>query len=70
MAPVDAGKEVARLKVFRGSIEVLDLPLKTAAAVEVGSLPRRAMGAGLEYVGGLFQKYVGSKIANKYVAVQ
>ena len=70
MAPVDAGKEVARLKVFRGSIEVLDLPLKTAAAVEVGSLPRRAMDAGLEYVGGLFQKYVGSKIANKYVAVQ
>lgn len=70
MAPVDAGKEVARLKVFRGSIEVLDLPLKTAATVEVGSLPRRAMDAGLEYVGGLFQKYVGSKIANKYVAVQ
>jgi serine-type D-Ala-D-Ala carboxypeptidase (penicillin-binding protein 5/6) len=70
MAPVDGGKEVARLKVFRGSIEVLDLPLKTAAAVEVGSLPRRAMDAGLEYVGGLFQKYVGSKIVNKYVAVQ
>ncbi|PNG24864.1 D-alanyl-D-alanine carboxypeptidase family protein [Methylocella silvestris] len=70
IAPVEAGKEVARLKIFRGSVEVLDLPLKTQEAVEVGSLPRRAMGAGLEYVGGLFRKYVGSKIDSKYVATQ
>ncbi len=69
-APVEASKEVARLKLFRGSTEVLDLPLKTAAAVEVGSLPRRAMDAGLEYMGGLFRKYVGSKIDKKYVANQ
>ncbi|VFU08028.1 D-alanyl-D-alanine carboxypeptidase family protein [Methylocella tundrae] len=70
MAPVAAGKEVARLKIFRGSTEVLDLPLKTAAAVEVGSLPRRAMDAGLEYIGDLFRKYVGSKLDKKYVANQ
>ncbi len=69
-APVEAGKEVARLKIFRGSTEVLDLPLKTAAAVEVGSLPRRAMDAGLEYVGGLFRKYVGARISDKYAASQ
>lgn len=70
MAPVAADKEVARLKIFRGSTEVLDLPLKTSAAVEVGSLPRRAMDAGLEYVGDLFRKYVGSKLDKKYVANQ
>ncbi len=70
MAPVEAGKEVARLKIFRGSVEVLDLPLKTAAPVEVGSLPRRALDAGLEYVGGLFRKYVGAKIDKKFASFQ
>jgi D-alanyl-D-alanine carboxypeptidase (penicillin-binding protein 5/6) len=71
MAPVEAGKEVARLKIIRGSTEVLDLPLKTAATVEVGSLPRRAMDAGLEYFGELFRKYIGSRIdKKKYVSSQ
>ncbi len=58
MPPIPAGKEVARLKVFRGTAQVLDLPLKTAAAVEAGSLPRRAMDAGLEYGAVLFRRYV------------
>lgn len=57
-APVEAGKEVARLKIFRGTEQILDLPLKTAENVEQGSLPRRAMDAGLEYATGLFRKYV------------
>jgi D-alanyl-D-alanine carboxypeptidase (penicillin-binding protein 5/6) len=70
MAPVEAGREVARLKIIRGSTEVLDLPLKTAASIEVGSLPRRAMDAGLEYFGGLFRRYIGSKIDKKYVSSQ
>ncbi len=61
MAPVVANQEVARLKISRGATEVLDVPLKTAAAVEVGSLPRRAMDAGLEYAGDLFRKYVYDK---------
>jgi D-alanyl-D-alanine carboxypeptidase (penicillin-binding protein 5/6) len=56
--PVEAGKEVARLKVFRGTEQILDLPLKTAAAVEPGALPRRAMDAGIEYATGLFRKYI------------
>jgi D-alanyl-D-alanine carboxypeptidase (penicillin-binding protein 5/6) len=56
--PVEAGKEVARLKIFRGTEQILDLPLKTAAAVEQGALPRRAMDAGIEYATGLFRKYV------------
>ncbi len=66
MAPVAANVEVGHLQILRGATEVLDLPLKTAAAVEVGSLPRRAMDAGLEYAGDLFRKYV----ANKYIAKQ
>lgn len=58
IAPIEAGKEVARLKIFRGTEQILDLPLKTAAAVEEGALPRRAMDAGIEYATGLFRKYV------------
>jgi serine-type D-Ala-D-Ala carboxypeptidase (penicillin-binding protein 5/6) len=61
IAPVEAGRDVARLKVFRGSEQVLDLPLKTTAAVEEGSLPRRAMDAGLEYATVLFRRYVLKK---------
>ncbi|WOJ89403.1 D-alanyl-D-alanine carboxypeptidase family protein [Methylocapsa polymorpha] len=60
-APIEEGKQVARLKILRGTTEVLDLPLKTAAAVEVGSLPHRAMDAGLEYATVLFRKYVVKK---------
>src|ERR1700730_3760263 len=61
VAPVEAGSEAARLKIFRGTEQVLDLPLKTAAAVEQGSLPRRAMDAGIEYVTVFFRKYVLKK---------
>jgi len=61
VAPVEAGSEVARLKIFRGTEQVLDLPLKSAAAVGQGSLPRRAMDAGIEYVTVFFRKYVLKK---------
>ncbi len=50
--PVEKGRAVARLKVWRGQSLALDLPLQAAADVEVGSLPRRAMDAGLELAGG------------------
>lgn len=58
LAPVAEGKEVARLKIFRGTEQILDLPLRTAASVEQGSLPQRAFDAGAEYATGLFRKYV------------
>ena len=58
MAPVEADKELARLQLFRGDKEVLSVPLRTAAAVPVGSLSKRALDAGLEFVGSLFRKYV------------
>lgn len=61
IAPVEEGKEVARLKIFRGTAQVLDMPLKTAAAVAQGSLPRRAMDAGMEYATVVIRKYVAKK---------
>ena len=58
MAPVAADATVGELKLLRGDREVLSTPLRTSRAVAVGSLPRRALDAGLEFVGGLFRKYV------------
>jgi serine-type D-Ala-D-Ala carboxypeptidase (penicillin-binding protein 5/6) len=58
VAPVTAGKDVAQLRIFRGGNMVLEMPLRTAADVETGSLSRRAMDAGLEYAEELFRKYV------------
>jgi D-alanyl-D-alanine carboxypeptidase (penicillin-binding protein 5/6) len=56
--PIEAGKEVAHLKVWRGATEALDVPLRTAEPVASGSLPRRALDAGLEFATSLFRKYL------------
>ncbi|MEA2835096.1 MAG: hypothetical protein QOG66_3298 [Methylobacteriaceae bacterium] len=61
IAPVEEGKQVGRLKIMRGQTLALDLPLTTGDSVAVGSLPRRAMDAGLEYATILFRKYVSKK---------
>lgn len=58
LAPIEADKAAATLKLFRGTDEVLSVPLRTANAVPVGSLPKRAFDAGMQYVGDLFRKYV------------
>jgi D-alanyl-D-alanine carboxypeptidase (penicillin-binding protein 5/6) len=58
IAPIVAGQTVAQLQIFRGGNQVLEVPLQTAADVGTGSLPSRAMDASVEYVGGLFRKYV------------
>jgi D-alanyl-D-alanine carboxypeptidase (penicillin-binding protein 5/6) len=58
IAPVEAGQPTGALKLFRGSAEVLSVPLRTGKAVETGSLPRRAFDAGVEYMTDLFRKYV------------
>ena len=50
-APVDAGKEAARLKIWRGDMLVVDVPLKTGAAVPLGGLTQRAFDAGIELAG-------------------
>lgn len=57
-APVEPGKALATLKLFLGDKDARDAPLFTKDGVAVGSLPRRAFDAGVEYVGGLFRKYV------------
>jgi serine-type D-Ala-D-Ala carboxypeptidase (penicillin-binding protein 5/6) len=60
MAPVAAGREVARLKITRGEQEVLDMPLYTAEAVGPGTMTQRALDAALEvgtgWVRGAFAK--------------
>jgi D-alanyl-D-alanine carboxypeptidase (penicillin-binding protein 5/6) len=61
IAPVEADKEVAHLKISRGTSVILDIPLRTAEAVETGSLPHRAMDAGWEYATILFRHYVEKK---------
>jgi D-alanyl-D-alanine carboxypeptidase (penicillin-binding protein 5/6) len=61
MAPIAEGAQVARLKIMRGQTLALDLPLTTGDSVAVGSLPRRALDASLEYATILFRKYVSKK---------
>jgi D-alanyl-D-alanine carboxypeptidase (penicillin-binding protein 5/6) len=50
-APVEAGKDVARLKIWRGDMLVVDAPLRTGASVALGGLTRRAFDAGIELAG-------------------
>ena len=56
VAPVEEGKEVARLKITRGTVQALDIPLKTQTAVETGPLWHRALDAALELGYGLIRK--------------
>ena len=58
IAPVAAGQTVARLKIMRGATLALDVPLKTGAAVEQGSLTERATDAAIEWGGNLLRKYM------------
>jgi len=60
-APVEPGQDVARLKVWRGAVLALDVPLTAAESVGVGPLHRRAYDAGFEYATALFRKYVLKK---------
>jgi serine-type D-Ala-D-Ala carboxypeptidase (penicillin-binding protein 5/6) len=54
-APVAEGEEAARLKIWRGGSEVLDVPLKTGASVATGTLTQRALDAGIEMAGGFIR---------------
>ncbi len=58
IAPIVAGKEVARLQIFRGTNQILEIPLQTAEDIGIGTLPSRAMDAALQYVGDQFRKYI------------
>lgn len=50
-APVAAGREVGQLKVWRGDMLALEVPLKTGGAVALGGLTRRAFDATIELAG-------------------
>jgi serine-type D-Ala-D-Ala carboxypeptidase (penicillin-binding protein 5/6) len=56
VAPVNEGMEAARLKIWRGSSQVLDVPLKTGESVTTGTLNQRALDAGLELASGYLRK--------------
>jgi D-alanyl-D-alanine carboxypeptidase (penicillin-binding protein 5/6) len=52
-APVQSGSRVASLKVTRGEVQALDLPLYAAEDVPVGSISRRAFDGLLELGSGI-----------------
>ncbi|HZB39062.1 MAG TPA: D-alanyl-D-alanine carboxypeptidase, partial [Beijerinckiaceae bacterium] len=56
MPPVQQGAEVARLRVTRGDVQALDMPLYAAEEVGVGSIPQRAVDGLLEFGTGLVRK--------------
>jgi serine-type D-Ala-D-Ala carboxypeptidase (penicillin-binding protein 5/6) len=52
-APVQQGAEVARLRVSRGDVQALDLPLYAGEDVAAGTLTQRALDGLLEFGTGL-----------------
>jgi D-alanyl-D-alanine carboxypeptidase (penicillin-binding protein 5/6) len=59
-APVAAGREAARLKIWRGEMLIVDEPLKTGAAVPLGGLTQRALDASLELAGDAVRRAINS----------
>jgi D-alanyl-D-alanine carboxypeptidase (penicillin-binding protein 5/6) len=55
--PVAKGQTLARLKVRRGTLQALDLPLQAADDVAQGALPRRAADAAWELAGALWRRW-------------
>ena len=56
VAPVEAGREIGRLRITRGEAVALDQPLYAGEAVAVGTIPQRAMDAALEFGTGLVRR--------------
>jgi D-alanyl-D-alanine carboxypeptidase (penicillin-binding protein 5/6) len=53
--PVQKGQRIGTLKVWRGDLMALEVPLQAAEPVEQGALPRRALDAVTELFYGLFR---------------
>jgi D-alanyl-D-alanine carboxypeptidase (penicillin-binding protein 5/6) len=62
-APVGHGREAARLKVWRGDMLVIDVPLTTGADVAAGGLAWRAFDAGVELAGEGVRRALGRALA-------
>jgi len=54
-APVEKGQPIGKLKVWRGDIVALEVPLQASESVGPGNLPRRAFDAATELIIGLFR---------------
>jgi serine-type D-Ala-D-Ala carboxypeptidase (penicillin-binding protein 5/6) len=65
VAPVERGREVGRLKVWRGDMLIIDVPLKTGADVGLGGLTRRAFDAGVELAGNVVRQTLGRALARQ-----
>jgi D-alanyl-D-alanine carboxypeptidase (penicillin-binding protein 5/6) len=72
LAPVAAGKTVARLKIYHGATLAMDVPLKTGEAVELGDLSQRAKDAAFELGIQMFHKTLSFafKVGKKQAAAQ
>jgi D-alanyl-D-alanine carboxypeptidase (penicillin-binding protein 5/6) len=57
-APVEKGKQIGTLKIWRGERIALEAPLEAAESVETGPMHRRAFDAATEWVGGLLRSGV------------
>lgn len=55
-APIEQGAPIGRLKVMRGEVQALDVPLYAGEVVGVGSLPQRAVDGLLELGTGLVRR--------------
>ncbi len=53
--PVKKGQPIGTLKVWRGDVLALEVPLQAAESMEQGSLPRRTLDAVSELFSGLFR---------------
>jgi serine-type D-Ala-D-Ala carboxypeptidase (penicillin-binding protein 5/6) len=53
--PVQKGQRIGLLKVWRGDLMALEVPLQALEPVEQGSLPRQALDAVTELFYGLFR---------------
>lgn len=58
-APIEQGREIARLRVMRGDTQALDQPLYAGESVATGSIPQRALDAAFEVGTGLFRRAFG-----------
>jgi D-alanyl-D-alanine carboxypeptidase (penicillin-binding protein 5/6) len=56
IAPVEKGAEIGRLRIDRGDVKALDIPVFAAEAVPAGPLARRARDAAIELSTGWFRR--------------
>jgi D-alanyl-D-alanine carboxypeptidase (penicillin-binding protein 5/6) len=58
-APIEKGRTIGKLKIWRNDNLALEMPLEAAESVEVGNLPQRALDAATELVINLFRSGAG-----------